>query len=90
MECVDNVGKAQLGSRVEKLLLLDLVRVVVHGAELEAGELAAAHRFTAVGEEERPAIFDKDRQHQQRIHRQREQQENEREFGGVVPHQVTV
>src|SRR5439155_25000554 len=60
-------------------LSLDLFGVFAHGSELDAPELAPADGFAAMAEEERPAVFEPDREHDQWIERDCEQQREERE-----------
>jgi hypothetical protein len=43
--------------------------VLAHGSEFHAGEFAPAAGFALVGEEERPAVLDPDRQHDDRTQR---------------------
>src|SRR5437763_1424864 len=52
---------------------LDFLSVFSHRAELDAGKFAAAHGFALMREEHRPAVFDPDGQHDQRVNWQREE-----------------
>ncbi len=60
-------------------LRFDLLGVLAHRAELQAGELASADGLAAMREEERPAVLQPDRQHDERIKRQRAEDREKRE-----------